>query len=306
MTFLTSGFRPMPGVEPVTLPEATVGLLLLGLPALYGLRAPWEASLPSAAGAVVAALAYLALLVEALATGLARRKHRPPEARFRQAHRWVWGVFGAFALVFLVSPFTDATGRYLLPLTVPAAVGVALGVERVRARSRIVAAGLLAVLLTAQASLLIRAAQANTGLTAQLVEELRTPAHYDADVLAFLDDEGYTHGYAAYWTSFRLIFRSHERLILDTALPYDEDGYRPGNNRYPPYREEVAAAARVVWITQGFPRLDALIAARLNEAGVTFHVRDFGPYRVYHDFSRRVSPAELGLDAQRPLPAQEG
>ncbi len=51
--------------------------------------------------------------------------------------------------------------------------------------------------------------------------------------------------------------------------------------------------------------LDALIVTRLNEAGVTFRVRDFGPYRVYYDFSRRVSPAEFGLDVQRPLAVQD-
>lgn len=304
MTFLTGGFRPLPGVEPVSALEATAGLLVLGLPALYGLRFPWESGLALSPGIIIAGLVYLVLLVEMLASALARRTAQSGEGRLRYAHRWVWGVFAAFALIFIASPFTDATGRYLLPLMAPAALGVALGVERVRAHSRVVAAGLLAVLLTAQTSLLIRAAQTGTGLTAQLVENLRTPAHYDTAVLTFLDKEGYTHGYAAYWTSFRLIFRSGERLVLDTALPYDEHGYRPGNDRYPPYREQVAAAPRVVWITQSFPTLDALIAARLGRAGVTFQARDFGPYRVYYDFSRRVSPAEFGLDTQRPLAAR--
>lgn len=304
MTFLISGFRPQPDVKPVTLAEASVGLLLLGLPALYGLRLPWEAGLTMSAGGMVAALIYLVLLIEALASTLARKRPCPPPERDRQARRWVWGVFAAFALIFIASPFTDATGRYLLPLMAPAALGVALGIERVRVRSRIVAAGLLAVLLTAQVSLVIRAAQTGTGLTAQLVENLRTPARYDTAMLTFLDQEGYTHGYAAYWTSFRLIFRSRERLILDTALPYDEHGYRPSNNRYAPYRAQVAAATRVVWITQNFPALDTLVAARLAEAGVTFRTRDFGPYRVYYDFSRRVSPAQFGLDAQHPLGTQ--
>ncbi|MBP8975019.1 MAG: hypothetical protein KBH93_14225, partial [Anaerolineae bacterium] len=61
------------------------------------------------------------------------------------------------------------------------------------------------------------------------------------------------------------------------------------------------AAARVVWITQNFPALDARIAAELGAAGVSYQTRDFGPYRVYYDFSRRVSPRDFGLDAEEPF-----
>lgn len=215
------------------------------------------------------------------------------------ARRWVWTVFGVFAVVFLASPFSDATGRYLLPLWVPAAIGVALGLDRLRRAGRIVAAGALLALLAAQAGTVIRAAQTETGLTPQLVEALRVPARYDGPLLDFLAAEGTTHGYAAYWTSFRLIFRSGEALILDTALPYDEQGYRPVTDRYPPYRAQVEAAARAVWITQNFPALDERIATELGAAGVSYRTRDFGPYRVYYEFSRRVSPREFGLDAER-------
>jgi hypothetical protein len=341
LDFLRGGFGYAPGVDPVSRAEASVALMLLGLPALYGLRPPWEAALVSGAGALVAALVYAALVTDWLAVGLARlrRKAGPPTltdplgvsfpppqtpppqggrglerasdslpppggkgrgwGAYDPARRWVWTVFGVFAAVFLLSPFFDATGRYLLPLWVPAAIGVALGLDRLRRAGRLVAAGALAALLAAQAGTVIRAAQTETGLTPQLVEALRVPARYDGPLLDFLAAGGYAHGYAAYWTSFRLIFRSGEALILDTALPYDGQGYRPVTNRYPPYRAQVEATARAVWITQNFPALDARIAARLGAAGVSYRTRDFGPYRVYYDFSRRVSPREFGLDAGR-------
>jgi len=49
----------------------------------------------------------------------------------------------------------------------------------------------------------------------------------------------------------------------------------------------------VVWITQNFPALDRAIETALAEAGVRYQIRDIGPYRVYYDFSERVSPREL-------------
>ncbi|MBP8973790.1 MAG: glycosyltransferase family 39 protein, partial [Anaerolineae bacterium] len=337
LDFLLGGFGHAPDADPVSRGEALVALIGLGLPALYGLRLPWEAGFALGAGTFVAALVYAALVTDWLAGSLARLRALPhprpaltrlaapsppaergqaerseaggevnsaPPSRgkgrgwgaYDPARRWVWMVFGVFAAVFLLSPFTDATGRYLLPLWVPAAMGVALGLDRLRRAGKIVAAGALAALLAAQAGTVIRAAQTETGLTPQLVEALRVPARYDGPLLDFLAAEGYAHGYAAYWTSFRLIFRSGEALILDTALPYDAQGNRPVTDRYPPYRAQVEAAARVVWITQNFPALDARIAAGLGAAGVSYQTRDFGPYRVYYDFSRRVSPRDFGLD----------
>ena len=205
-----------------------------------------------------------------------------------------------FAAVFTLSSFSDATGRYLMPVWVPAAIGVALGLERLRRAGRLIPAAALGLLLVMQAGSVIRAAHTDTGLTPQLVERLRTPAEDDTALLAFLADEGYTRGYASYWTSFRLMFRTHESVIFDTSLPYNERGPIQGDNRYPPYMDIVAQAERVVWITQNFPELDARIAARLSEAGITYQMREIGKYRVYYAFSARVTPAEVGLDSPDP------
>ena len=334
LDFLLGGFGHAPDADPVSRGEASVALIGLGLPALYGLRLPWEAGLVLGAGAFAAALVYVALVTDWLAGSLARLRAlpHPRSARTRlaapspcmergqaerseaggevnrasPARRWVWTVFGVFAAVFLLSPFSDATGRYLLPLWVPAAIGVALGLDRLRRAGRMIAAAALLALLAAQAGTVIRAAQTETGLTPQLVEALRVPARYDEPLLDFLAAEGTAHGYAAYWTSFRLIFRSGEALILDTALPYDAQGYRPVTDRYPPYRAQVEAAGHVVWITQNFLALDARIAAELGAAGVSYRTRDFGPYRVYYDFSRRVSPRDFGLDSAEPFGSTEG
>lgn len=339
LDFLTGGFDPAPGVERISPAESLIGLLLLGLPALYGLRAPWAAGFDVTPGLVAAALVYLVLLVDLIARRISRRAGHPhlnafdlsptsaaasgcapplhhvekgvrgganaakKQGETLSASAWVWLVFGVFAILFTLSSFSDATGRYLMPVWVPAAIGLAIGLDRLwraSAAGWMAAAGALAILLAFQAGSVIRAARTDTGLTPQLVERLRTPADYDTALIAFLEHEGYTRGYASYWTSFRIMFRAHESIILDTALPYDEKGFRPGNDRYPPYGDRVAQADRVVWITQNFPDLDAEIARRLAAAGIDYRVRDFGPYRVY-EFAAHIAPADLGLSSERPL-----
>ncbi len=304
LKFLTGGFEPAPGVEPISPGESLIGLLILGFPALYGLRYPWQAGLALSLGALV----YLALLTDLLAGRWARLRQKPGRGKQRHrplaytaARRWVWGTLGVFAVIFTFSSFSDATGRYLMPVWVPAAIGVALGLDRLRRAGRLIPAAALAVLLAAQAGSVIRAAKTDTGLTPQLVERLRAPAESDRALLDFLAAQGYTRGYTSYWTSFRLTFRAHEAVIFDTALPYDDKGYHAGNDRYLPYRDLVQQAERVVWVTQHFPELDAVIVSRLDTAGITYQTQEVGPYRVYYDFSARVAPADLGLDSPQPL-----
>jgi hypothetical protein len=305
LNFLVGGYQPAPGVEPISPGESLIGLLVLGLPALYGLRYPWEAGFSVTVGIAVGALVYLVLVTDTIVNLTPQPPLHAEDSGVKAARRWVWIVFGVFAIVFTLSSFSDATGRYLMPVWVPAAIGIALGLDRLRRAGRLVPALLLGGLLAMQAGSVIRAAQSGVGLTPQLVERLRTPAKDDTALIDFLRDTGYTRGYASYWTSFRVMFRAREAVIFDTSLPYDERGTVNGDNRYAPYMDEVARAARVVWITQNFPRLDALIAIRLAAVGITYQARDIGRYRVYYDFSARVSPADVGLTVPRPLDAEE-
>jgi hypothetical protein len=251
LDFLIGGFQPAPGVEPISPGEALIGLLVLGLPALYGLRYPWEAGFSLTVGIAAGALVYLVLATD----GIARLTHKNPHDQgaasqsdrlmrrhggstsppgplskygegetngdqvpsprvesyaqhtrdYRgevhgQARRWAWIVFGVFVSVFTLSSFSDATGRYLMPVWVPAAIGIALGLDRLRRAGRLVPALLLGGLLVMQASTVIRAAQTGVGLTPQLVERLRTPVADDTALIDFLRDTGYTRGYASYWS----------------------------------------------------------------------------------------------------------
>ena len=173
--------------------------------------------------------------------------------------------------------------------------GLALGIDRLRRFGPAVSAGALALLLAFQVGTIVRLTQSERGLQFQLVERLQIPTRYDAPLIDFLTENGYTHGYASYWTAYRIAFRSHEQVVLDSILPYMDELVGVDTNRYPPYVEAVAAADRVVWITQNYPALDRAIEAALAEAGVRYRVRDFGPYRVYYDLSRRISPRDVTL-----------
>jgi hypothetical protein len=288
--FVFEGYgAPPSGVSHV---DNLVGFLLLGLPTLYGLRFPWQAEFVTTLGAIVAVVIYWLLLARSFVT-LRHRRGSPAEIL-------IWVIFLVFGLIFTFASFPDATGRYLMPLWVPAAIGLALGLDRLRQVKWQVSAVCLGLLLTFQVALVVRLAY-TSGIQFQLVKRLEIPVKYDQPLLDFLAEEGYTRGYASYWTSYRLMFRSDEAMIFDTSLPYDYEGYGANDNRYAPYQTMVAEAERVVWITQNFPELDVLIERRLAERSVTYEIRDFGPYRVYYQFSERIAPADVGLNSPRPI-----
>lgn len=297
LDFLVGGYGAGGVVETLSPLESLVALLLLGLPALYGLRLPWEAGFALTPWTLLAGLVYLALVADLIAGWIARRSSQftPEPDDIRRARGWVWLAFGVFAVVFVFSSFADATGRYLIPLWVPAAIGVALGLDRVYRRSRTLAVAGLLILLAAQAITVIDAARTPTGLQPQLVARLQIPRGHDQDVIDFLRARDYAHGYAGYWTAYRLTFKAHEDVILDPALPHEAKTVIGDNRRYEPYADAVNAAERVVWITQNFPELDALIVRKLAARDIAYAVRDFGPYRVYYDFSERVAPVDIGL-----------
>ncbi len=326
LKFLTEGFE---GETTATIStgEALLGLLVLGLPALYGLRYPWAGDFPLTLGVIVGGIVYLLLVTDMIA-GARRRSSPPPpymgeesvnhqptngillplalrergpggEGQIAQlilARRWVWLVFGVFAAVFVLSSFADATGRYLMPVWVPAAIGVALGLDRFRRAAWWLPAVLIGGLLILHAGLVMQAATSANRLTPQLVERLRIPAGDEARLLDWLAEHDTTRGYASYWTAYRLTFRSGEAVIFDVSLPHDSRGYQAGYNRYPPYIDAVSAAERVVWITQQYPALDAAIAELLAAANISYQTEQIGVYRVYYDFSQRVSPLDVGID----------
>lgn len=282
-----------PNVEALSFLEKLAAFFVIGLSGLYGFRFPWQETFQTGILALGAAAVYLLMFTEAI---LVWARHR-----WNQADGWVGLCFGIMAIVFMLSSFQDATGRYLLPLWIPSVIGLVLGVDRLRRFHDLMPSVGLALLVAFYASGVLRAAHSEEGLQAQLDQSLITHPADEAALLAFLADHDYHYGYTTYWITYRLMFLTGETLLFDASLPYDKNGYRPNNNRYPPYVEAVANTERVVWVTHNFPALDRLIERRLQERGIAYQTQTFGTLRVFYDFSERIAPAELGLTSPRPL-----
>jgi hypothetical protein len=213
--------------------------------------------------------------------------------------------FVLLGLVFIASHFQDATGRYLMPLWVPATIGIAIGLMHLQRFGKYAAALGLLGLLVFQFATVLQAAKSDVGITGQLDSDLLSSEADEAALIDFLSENDYRYGYTSYWVSYETMFKTDEAFIFDTSLPYDDNGYRPHNNRYPPYTNAVARASDPVWITQYLPELDRLIEDAFDMAGIDYAVEAIGPFRVYHQLSERVAPSDFGLDSTEPIIGSE-
>ncbi len=183
--------------------------------------------------------------------------------------------------------------RYVLPVVSALPVLLAAGLDRVWTRTRLLAAGLLAVVIAGQA----------WGNLA-LARLWRDPAVVERDIFlpdttalrAYLAGHGIRHAYANYWIAYRVTFESKEQLIC--AEPY--------NQRFPgkpvKFLDEVQAADNVayVYVTA---RRDGFSAEEFEEAvaqlGVTCTRTNVASFTVFHDFRL---PAEPGGGTWREVP----
>jgi hypothetical protein len=278
------------GIGPTPLSTRLAGIALLGLPALIGFRFPWSAEYILLPLAVPALALYLAALASAV------RSWRP--APRDSGRSLLLGMGGAFVVLFVLSRFgTDATGRYFLPMTIPLALVTAALLKNIHSRRRWL--GYLALAYLLGFNLLangLAISRTPPGLTTQFDPSNRFDNRSDTELIAFLHEIGTGRGYSNYFVAFRIAFLSQESVILSSQLSYKPDlSYNPADDRYPPYTTAVREAENIVYVTSIHPRLDALLAERLLVANVGFAEKQIGPYHVFHDLSRKVSPGELGL-----------
>jgi 4-amino-4-deoxy-L-arabinose transferase-like glycosyltransferase len=271
-------------VPPLAPAERLIGLFLLGLPAIIGLRYPWSPNYligdPLLAGLALATLALIIMAIIRLARG-----RTPPSADGR-ALLLISLIF--FIALFTLSRFsTDPTGRYFLPLILTLAVTVGAFAA---ALPRTAAIGVMAIILTFHTIGLIGAVRTDPpGLTTQFNLDTHLPNADDDALIAYLTDRGLTRGYAHYWITFRLAFLSDEQLLFRAALPYKRDlGYTPRDDRYPPYVTAVEAARAagepLAVVTGALPEVRNWLENWLNEQGVTYTRDEVGIYAVYHSF----------------------
>jgi hypothetical protein len=280
-----------PSEFPLAVLSHAVNLVLFGPTVALGARAPWSIA---PLGMPITPLAAILLL---LAVGLGLRRASWPAGSLA-ARRLLFGTALALVVGFVLTPFgADPSGRYFLPLAVPMAITAAAGLAAAREIAGhpwplAVAGALVGFNLWTN----IQVATGEPGFTTQFDTSTVFDHTRDDELVSFLVEQEATAGYSTYWVAYPLAFLSQERLVYLPHLPYHSDfRYAPRDDRYPPYRDVVDAAARPAYITARQPWLDAYLRDRLEARGVTFRETAIGDYRIFFDLSETVRPADLGL-----------
>jgi hypothetical protein len=300
-------------IPPLPFPERILGLIFLGLPAVFGLRFPWSPVYVLPVLGVGVLLVYLLALVRLARApqSLRSEPHAPTpliasvgaglvpptveaslaptqKSEIPDARPLVLGMIGLFCVLFVASRFSiDPTGRYFLPVILPLAVVLGTLIDGLWGRRRVVAVALITVVLGYNLIGQVTAASNNPpGFTTQFNLDTHIPNTWDAELIAFLDEHELYHGYTNYWVSFRLAFLSGDRMQYSAALSYKPDlSYTPADDRYLPYVQATAAADRIAYITANVAEVKAWLEAQFAARGVTYQSAQVGVYHIYYDFT---------------------
>ncbi len=279
--FLLGGFQG----QHIGVTDKMVGFLFFGMPTIMGIRYSWTSSFWTGLWAVPVVILYLILLILSLL-----RKPRIPAIYF------LWAMVIGYIAVFVLSSFgVDATGRYLLPLTVPLVILLAIEIDGLSNRYPLALSAIAIILGVNVIGTALAMRNVPPGLTPQFDPATDFSNDYDQQVISFLREHGGQYGYGTYWVAYRLIFLSHETVILSPQLPYKTTLVYTGQDRYPAYTGVVDQAYRPVFVTANLPQLDTIIEDRLKTRAVTFSQQVIGPFTIFYDLSAHVTPAELGL-----------
>ena len=262
----------------------------LGLPALIGIRAPWDVRWLAVPVIPLLVATYLAVL---LWSGInATRKSSTRGLYFLFA-----GIGTFFFILFIFTPFgIDPTGRYFLPLNIVLSLMVANFVFSVRFQ-KWVAIGVASIILVFNIwSTLQCALQNPPGITTYLDSTNRIDHSADPNLIAFLEENKIDEGYSSYWVSYPLAFLSNEELIFLPQLPYHTSmQVSTRDDRYKPYDAIVEQAPQVAYITVRFPTLDDRLRSAFESLHITWQETVIGNYHVFYHLSQKVTPQELGL-----------
>lgn len=297
-----SALHALSGVQygATTLAQRLVGLLLLGLPAVAGLRFPWSAEMAPLPVLATGILLHLLLGLYLLSRALARQR-LALESPTGRGIVLLGGVGLSFVILFLGSRFgVDATGRYLLPLHLPVAVAFSAMLSAAWRRRPKAAAALFLLVISFYGLQVWRAAALSDGLTTQFDPLTRFDNSHDDALIDFLRAEDEKLGYTNYWVAYRIAFLSQEEIIYAPMLPYKLDlSYAPTDLRYPAYRQQVAEGSKNALILTYNPPFQLKLEETLASLAVGYSLRTIGPYRVYYSLSRPVFPWQLGVGGER-------
>lgn len=266
--------------------QRTLGLLVLGIPALLGLRFPWSPTY------VALPLVFLGTVLNAAIAVHLFEQWRSSKGRWELGTRILLLMVATFLAAFLGTQFgLDSTGRYLLPLFMPFVLAAGRLIQSAWRWHKAGAMLLLSGFLILNLAGLVSAIRAGDGLTTQFGPITRFGNEHDAELVQFLHERDYASGYSNYWVAYRIAFITGESIKLAPSLPYQEDlSYTPLYDRIDGYREAADLAEDIVYVTSLHPRLDALLREGFSQQGVTFDEAQIGPYHVFHGFDEPVRP----------------
>jgi len=284
--------------NPIAVPSLlfrVFAFLTIMLPGFFGIRDPWVPGITWPVLAPVILLFYLAALLYAIPrfrrNDPAAPTVDPPGLALLALQLLAWLV------LFFGTRFSlDATGRYILPLYPVIFIATGLFLERLYHWRRPVAAAILVALLAFNLATHLRAIRTvPPGITAQMNPALWFGNEHDQELIDFVTAHG-GRGYSHHWISYKIAFLSDEQVILSSLLPYRPDLYwNPLDDRYAPYVAAVEASSERVFVTHREPNLEAYLQDAFSVRGITYRTHDIGPYRVYYDLARVITPDEIGL-----------
>ena len=201
---------------------------------------------------------------------------------------------------FIFSPFgADPSGRYFLPISVVMSLFAAQAVWHWQARwGKAMVIAVCLVLLFNLWGTVQSIGKKLPGVTTQIDAVTQIDHSYDQELIAFLHSQGEEFGYTNYWVAYPMAFLSNEELVFIPRLPYHPDlRYTSRDDRYEPYQQSVADAAKAAYITTKNPLLDEKLRSEFERLGVEWNEKIIGDYQVYYGLSEKIEPGSIGLGA---------
>ncbi len=269
-----------------------INLLLLGSTVTFGLRPPWSTdwlALP---------LIPIVLFVWGIVFIQWGRWLSPKKGSNSLVYWLLAGVCMTLIAGFVFTSFgIDPSGRYFVPLAIPFSLVASATFLLFNKKRRLWGyAGFTLLIIFHLWGTVRSALKFPPGITTQFYSPAQVDHRRMPELIDFLKSEGITRGYTNYWVAYPLAFFSQEEIIFIPRLPYHTDlRYTARDDRYPPYRDLVAASAEVAYITTNNPPLDEMIVRGFEKAGLQWKEKWIGDYHVFYRLSRSIRPDELGI-----------
>jgi 4-amino-4-deoxy-L-arabinose transferase-like glycosyltransferase len=268
-------------------------LIIFGIPVMLGMRPPWSSELQ---------LIWLIPLIFPLVFTMGFQLYT--DLRRKACPDAVYLFLGVILLLFGMFIGTsfgvDPSGRYFVPLIIPAALLSGYALDRLIQKQWIIY-GLVFAFLIYQGAVTWQLSEKTPYLTTQFYTPAMVNHQSDEELITFLTDNDLHYGYSNYWVSYPLAFLSDEKLIYVPALPYHPDlKFTERDNRYQPYADRVAASEEVNYIVTNNPELDEALRQVFTDNVIDYEYHEIGDFHIYYELSKTIRPNQFNLTDYSP------